>query len=105
MNIGGKVTGHGNFHQPTYGGSFKPSGSKNYNRYSSPTKFASNPNTYGNNPLLSSESGYSSRALKAGYNSDSPVEYSSGEESNLYNGAFRDGAGFKVQSSYSSNYV
>ncbi|KAK7595333.1 hypothetical protein V9T40_013158 [Parthenolecanium corni] len=103
---GGKATaGHGNFHPPSFAASFKPSGTKTYNRYhgvaGGPATGSSSSATFGSGPLASSESGYSSRALKAGYTVDGADHLDSGEDSNLFS-AFNDGAGFKVQSSYSS---
>lgn len=102
--LGGKVSGHGNFHQPSYTGSFKPSGgAKVYSRYTGPS-FGASSNSYSAPSLASSESGYNSRALKTPYGSDNADEFGSSEDTNVFNGAFGDGAGFKVQSSYSSNF-
>lgn len=108
-SAGGKVGGgHANFHPPSFAANFKPSGSKTYNRYQSPSGgYSSGGSTssasFGsNNPLVGSESGYNSRALKTGYTVDGADDFDSAENANLFSG-FSDGAGFKVQSSYSSN--
>lgn len=105
VNVGGTVSGHGNFHPPAFTGSFKPSGTKTYtNKYNSPKAGfqagGSSSSSFGTGPFAGSETGYNSRALKAGYSADNE-EYSR-EDANLF-GGFGDGAGFKVQSSYSSN--
>lgn len=103
---GGKVGGHGGFHAPAFAASFKPSASKTYNRYQSANgghATGSSSAGFASSPLVGSESGYNSRALKAGYTVDGGADHSdSGEDANPFS-AFGDGAGFKVQSSYSSN--
>ncbi|XP_065202030.1 prisilkin-39-like [Planococcus citri] len=101
---GGKSGGHGSFHAPSYtAGSVKPSnGAKVYSRYSGPSSFGPSSSSYSSPSLSSGESGYNSRALKAGYGIENSEDFASSEDSNVFNGAFGDGAGFKVQSSYST---
>lgn len=120
--LGGKGSAHGSFQPPSYTGSFKPSGgAKVYSRYtgqssgfgpssssySAPSSSYSGPSSssYSAPSFGNGESGYNSRALKTGYGSENAEEFGSSEDSNVFNGAFGDGAGFKVQSSYSSNFI
>lgn len=104
--------GHGNFHPPSFVGSFKPSNTKPYNRYTSPNAgyqvAGSNPTSFGVAPLVGSETNYNSRALKAGYTAEhgnKNVDEINGEDAANFFAGFGDGAGFKVQSSYSSKDV
>lgn len=108
--VGGGHGGHGSFHAPSLVGSFKPSGTKAYNRYSSPSGSyqvagGSSSGSFGGSPLAGSETSYNSRALKAGYTAEQGhknADELSGEDAANYFGGFGDGAGFKVQSSYST---
>lgn len=111
---GGKVSGgHGNFHPPSFVGSFKPSSTKTYNRYSSPSGnyqqvsgSGASSSSYGVAPLVGSETAFNSRALKTGYPSEhggkNANEFSGEDAGSNYFAGFGDGAGFKVQSSYST---
>ncbi|XKL64629.1 hypothetical protein PGB90_004715 [Kerria lacca] len=104
IGIGGKSSGHGNFHPSAFSGNFRPSGSKPYNKYGSANSAyvsGNSASSFGGNPLIGSETGYNSRALKTGYGGDTADEFNSAEDSNVF-ANFGDGAGFKVQSSYST---